>query len=473
MPSQPSKAQHATLPSQRRPSSPSVCPSSLQRRITPIQHAASDDDSQNIIVNKTTQIESFSPSSDLRQNQPFLSPSKPEPRKCWICLADETEDTPVSSAWRSPCPCAFRAHEACLLDWVAVLEGSNLKRRDGQKSFIRCPHCTHEITIARPPRAWVISSVKAAEAAAERLVYPMILASLAGGLLSGCWLHGYSTIYFLFGGEEAERIIVGFLPETGISGNIVLPTIPIMLVLSRTRLADNILPFLPFLLLGLNTPNSYDPFDTFWPPSVGMALVALPYLQALYKQFHSRVLAPRESAWLKEIQPRGGEQGEEITNNVNVVADGVNGRDGVLDLEMAPVETAPVESLADGEVLFRPENSTSRAENREADRPQPAAPPLPVSELRVNVLGVVYKVIGSLAFPILSASVGALLSLCLPPSWSKPPSLGRPTGLLQTRFGRSLVGGMLFVGIKDVAVFYSRYRLAREHRERRVLDWNG
>lgn len=472
MPSQPSKAQPATLPSQRRLSSASVCPSSLQRRITPIQHAASDD-SQTIIVNKTTQIESFSPSSDLHQNQPFLFPSSPEPRKCWICLADETEDTPVSSAWRSPCPCAFKAHEACLLDWVADLEGSNPKRRDGQKSTIRCPHCTHELIIARPPRAWVISCVKAAEAAAERFVYPMILVSLTGGLLSGCWLHGYSTLYFLFGREEAERIIIGFLPETGISGNIILPAIPIILVLSRTRLADTILPFLPFLLLGLNTPNSYDPIDTFWPPSVGMTLVTLPYLQALYMQFHSRVLAPRESAWLKEIQPRGGEQGEEITSNANVVADEINARNGILDLEMASVD-----SLADGEVLPRPENSTSGAENRERDQPQPAAPPLAAggqrpSELRVNVLEIVYKVVGSLVFPAISASVGVLLSLCLPLSWCKSPSLGRPTGLLQTRFGRSLVGGMLFVGIKDAMIFYSRYKLAREHRERRVIDWNG
>lgn len=464
MPSQPVKAQPAALPLQRRPSSPSVCPSSLQRIITPIQHAASDD-SQTIIVNKTTKNESFSPSSDLHQNQTFLFPSSPEPRTCWICLADETEDTPVSSVWRSPCPCALRAHEACLLDWIAGLEGSNLKRLDGQKSTIRCPHCTHEITIARPPRAWVISSVNAAEAAAELLVYPMVLFSLVGGLLSGCWLHGYGTLYFLFGGEEAKRIISGFLTEVGISGHVILPTIPIILVLSRTGFADNILPFLPFLILGLNTPNSHVPIDTFWPPSVGTTLVALPYLQALYKQFHSRVLAPREHAWLKEIQPRGGEQGEEISNNANVVAD-VNGRDGIPDLEMALVD-----SLADGEAHPRPEN-------REPDQLQPAARPLAAGgqgppELRVNVLEVAYKVIGSLAFPTISASLGALLSLCLPHSWSKPPSLGRPTGLLQTRFGRSLIGGMLFVGIKDTVVFYSRYKLAREHRERRVIDWNG
>ena len=471
MPSQPSKAQSATLPSQRRPTSPAVCPSSIQRRITPSQYAASDD--SQTIANKTTH---FDPSSDLHQNQPFCFPSSPEPRKCWICLADETEDTPVSSAWRSPCPCAFRAHEACLLDWIADLEASNLKRRGGKKSKIKCPHCTHEITIARPPRAWIISSVNTAEAAAERLVYPMILVSLAGGLISGCWLHGYSTLCLLFGWEEAERIIIDFLPKVGISGNIILPTIPIILVLSRTRLADNILPFLPVLLLGLNTPKSYVPIDTFWPPSMGMTLVALPYLQALYKQFHSRVLAPREHAWLKEIQPRGGEQGDDITNNADVAADENNGLDGVLDLEMAPVDI-----LADDEVLPRPGSPASRAQHRparEPDQPQPAAPPPAAgeqrpSELRINALGIVYQVIGSLVFPTISASVGALLSLCLPPSWSKPPSMGRSTGLLQTRFGRSLVGGMLFVGIKDAMVFYSRYLLAREHRERRVLDWNG
>lgn len=303
----------------------------------------------------------------------------------------------------------------------------------------------------------------------------MILVGFAAGMLSGCWLHGYSTLYFLFGWEEAERIMAGFHPNVGISGHIIVPTIPVILVLSRTRLADNILPFLPFLLFGLNTPNRYVPIDTFWPPSVAMTLVALPYLQALYKKFHSRILAPREHAWLKEIQPRGGEQGEEITNHTEIAADEINSRDGVLDLEMAPADI-----LADEEVLRRPGNSVSRARNgptREPDQPQLAAPPLAAgeqipSELRVNALGIIYQVFGSLVFPIISASFGTLLSLCLPLSWSKPPSPGRPTGLLQTRFGRVLVGGMLFVGIKDLMVFYSRYRLAREHRERRVVDWN-
>lgn len=47
---------------------------------------------------------------------------------------------------------------------------------------------------------------------------------------------------------------------------------------------------------------------------------------------------------------------------------------------------------------------------------------------------------------------------------------GRPTGFLQTRWGRSLVGGCLFVGMKDAVMLYVRWKMAQNHRRRKVLD---
>ena len=45
-----------------------------------------------------------------------------EPRRCWICLQDESEDITHTSEWRSPCKCKLQAHEECLLEWIADLE---------------------------------------------------------------------------------------------------------------------------------------------------------------------------------------------------------------------------------------------------------------------------------------------------------------------------------------------------------------
>ena len=44
-------------------------------------------------------------------------------------------------------------------------------------------------------------------------------------------------------------------------------------------------------------------------------------------------------------------------------------------------------------------------------------------------------------------------------------------GLLQQRWGRSVVGGCLFVVLKDALMLYVKWRMARIQRERRVLDY--
>jgi hypothetical protein len=100
-------------------------------------------------------------------------------------------------------------------------------------------------------------------------------------------------------------------------------------------------------------------------------------------------------------------------------------------------------------------------------------------------------ILGALIFPSIAAAMGELLRHTLPGSWVTPPSgapatswlggwistggrvgtKGRPTGLLQTRWGRSLVGGCLFVGLKDAVLMYVRWKMAQNHRRRKILDF--
>ncbi|PIG87397.1 RING finger domain protein [Aspergillus arachidicola] len=83
-------------------------------------------------------------------------------------------------------------------------------------------------------------------------------------------------------------------------------------------------------------------------------------------------------------------------------------------------------------------------------------------------------ILGALAFPAISASMGGLLKYVLPKAWTAAPSAlerSRP-GLLQTRWGRSVVGGCAFVLLKDALVLYCRWKLAQTHRRRRVLNYD-
>ncbi|MCJ1465574.1 hypothetical protein MMC07_004193 [Pseudocyphellaria aurata] len=447
--------------------------------------STTSEDSQTVLLNNV------SPESSSKSEQEQIQArSRPRtssgPRKCWICFSDETEDTPTSSAWRSPCPCALRAHESCLLDWIADIEAPSRRRRSNQRSKIECPQCKTEILIARP-RSYVVDGVNAIGAAAGRLIVPSILVTLAGGVLTGCWLHGFSTIYILFGTEDAERLF-GFDRGARISGNmgLGLPFIPIVLILSRTSLADSVLPVLPIFFLGTKIPSRQA--ASLWPPSAAMTLAMLPYLRGVYNEFYKRILAPREKAWLKEIQPRAGEDGEEPAEENRPAAAEANEHEhemeGGLNFELG----LEVEIFDDDEEHAAPipvVQPQPAADNPPPPQAQnPPVPPNPHQHVHqqqniiLSTTRLADTILGALLFPTISATMGALLSLCLPRSWMTKPTppgfwarASAPTGLLQSRFGRSVVGGCLFVVLKDAVVLYSRFRLAQGHRQRRVLDW--
>jgi len=98
-------------------------------------------------------------------------------KRCWICFEDETDDTPQSSPWRSPCPCALTAHEACLLDWIADKEAPTSTRTTVAPVKIECPQCKAEIHLARP-RSRVVEMVGALEKESRKLILPGIARGL-------------------------------------------------------------------------------------------------------------------------------------------------------------------------------------------------------------------------------------------------------------------------------------------------------
>jgi hypothetical protein len=69
--------------------------------------------------------------------------------------------------------------------------------------------------------------------------------------------------------------------------------------------------------------------------------------------------------------------------------------------------------------------------------------------------------------------MGDVLRSVLPASWTQLPWLrAKPTRFLQTRWGRSLVGGCFFVVLKDAVTLYVKWKMAQNHRHRRVVDYD-
>ena len=539
-------------PATQRQTSPPVEEASHQEEATRnSSFSAASVDSQTLLLN--------SPSAHAAETGPPQQHAAPpqqddEPRKCWICFADETEDDATTSEWRSPCTCSLDAHEKCLLDWIADMEAPTNGRRAGrQANKILCPQCKSEIRVERP-RSVIVDSVRVVEKAMGTLLLPGVAFVTGTALYSTLTLAGTSTIYAIFGTQDAARILAPLyqVPAPDMPSSLAirlvdhlrhhwrldigLPLIPAVLVASRTTLADSFLPFLPLIFFVSSGQPGDDMLQLQWPPSAAFSFACLPYLRGFYNAYYDRVWAPRERRWLKEIQPRAGTE------------DNLDNGDGDIQFEFGEVHDHDhdhddehdhdhvhdhhdhdhdhhAEEVIEVEVdldIFGDWNNGGAAHNHNDDIIEPAhpleAPPLDNQErvpqaeqgaapapdipaqprqrvhrergIAFNTNSLMDTILGALIFPSIAASMGELLRITLPVSWVTPPrgvtttswlggwlgagamqgGKGRSTGFLQTRWGRSLVGGCLFVGMKDMVMLYVRWKMAQNHRKRKVLD---
>ncbi|KAF2226227.1 hypothetical protein BDZ85DRAFT_255793 [Elsinoe ampelina] len=544
-------------PSQRRTSPEQSSSSSSQAQDTNSRsRSAVSDDSQMVMLS--------TPSPGEAQADGIAAVARPTPKrqdtdlkKCWICFADESEDTPETSQWRSPCPCALVAHEECLLDWIADME-SPLRKRSIAAPQILCPQCKTEIHLARP---WnpLVEAVKAFERVSAKMITPSAVVVGFETIRQAFVAHGMYTIVAVFGTDDARWILRPFLSSRLYEIwdfearaqelrdhwrlHLGLPLITPMLILSRTSLADSVLPVLPIVFFATQGDVVADAFSepTYWPPSASLTFAVLPYLRGAYNAYYQRVWSAHEKRWLKDIQPRnqdpqdGGGNGEANEQNDEVAAEeeGVfeirvdgdiwedwNGNDGneapipppnpqeadnraAIDAminaadnadnpnaeqeEAHPLNAPPLDADAgpDARLDEPPEHVDIPRNPPAAPQQQPAAPApaLQNAERRLSFSTTLLaeNVIGALLFPTIASLSGELLRLCLPTSWTSPVlartwkmGLGRTktTGLLQEKWGRSVVGGCLFVVVKDAVMLYVRWKMAQQHRRRRVLDYD-
>ena len=418
------------------------------------------------------------------------SQSSYEPKKCWICFSDETEDTPTSSRWRSPCPCALKAHEACLLDWIADLESPGR-----QPKPIKCPQCKSQIQIQRP-LSIITPFVLEAHASAVKLTLPFIVASVAGTVVTGLWVHGFCTIFITFGNQDANRLLgLNLLPSRlDSTWSLGMPLIPLGLIAMRT---DS--PSFEHMLAILPAAYFYVCRDTLltWPPSPATTLATFGWAQLAYRNLYRRFLTPLEQKWIKERRPRANdtqetgdnrdEEGEhhEVAEGMDVgfevhiemddaefpEDDAAQDQQGQENLQGDPQEV-PANGGPEGEAVPGP--------NAQGQPPPAGAAAAPAQDrwehmLDINIVGVVQKAMGALLFPTIAAAMGQGLKTILPRTWTTPPIRGLdkyPPGFLQSRFGRTLVGGCLFVVLKDALQFYSTWQLATSQRHRRVLNYD-
>ncbi|KAF2244427.1 hypothetical protein BU26DRAFT_399443, partial [Trematosphaeria pertusa] len=522
--------------SQRRASPPAESSSSQQNQPARQSSFSASADSQTLLLNSPPS-QSAQPAESAQRDASSSSTPKEapqpekEPRKCWICFNDETEDDENTSEWRSPCPCVLVAHEKCLLDWIADMEAPSSRRRVGGKSGkILCPQCKSEIRLERP-RSLVVDTVRMMERLTGMMLLPGFIFVTATAAYTTLTLAGTHTVYEIFGTEDALQILGPLYQppnprDTSVAIRLYnhlrnhwrldvgLPLIPTVLVASRTSLADSFLPFLPLIFFVSGGTPQDEMLQFSWPPSAAFTVATLPYVRGIYNAYYERVWLPREQRWLKEIQPRSGADDNadaqdahaQADNILDALADEDEDDNDVVEIEVdfdifadwnnggaadnndaaenppVPIARGPAPPLdappMDDEA---PPLIDMNDENQEA-APAPNVPQQPAHPRRQRIrrernigfstTGLADTILGALIFPSIAAAVGEALKHALPKSWVTPPASGKPTGFLQAKWGRSIVGGCLFVGMKDAVLLYVRWKMAQNHRMRRVLDYD-
>ena len=300
-----------------------------------------------------------------------------------------------------------------------------------------------------------------------------------------------------------------------------LPLITPTLILSRTSFADGVLPVLPIVFFASQAHSHQDAIDlSQWPPSASFAFAVLPYVRSLYNVYYQKVWAEKEKRWLSEIQPRVGQnQGNDGGDGANANQDGPGRRpaddenifevriDGGLWEEWEE-EEQPEQNALNNALLPPPGNvdggfpplgvEQNGAEAPALDGQQPLIgeqaglqqPPeqqqqrpnqQPGGERRLSFspTAIAETILGALVFPTIAGLSGEALKLVLPTAWiAASVQPGRinarltARGLLQQKWGRSLVGGCLFVVCKDALKLYVRWKMAQMHRQRRIVDFD-
>ena len=100
------------------------------------------------------------PHTEQDQSSAESTESRKEPRKCFICLSEEGEESSIAdgetSRWSKPCACSLDSHEGCLIVYV------NRQRRDDATKVVRS---LHPLTLAThlPPLYPISVSGKATD----------------------------------------------------------------------------------------------------------------------------------------------------------------------------------------------------------------------------------------------------------------------------------------------------------------------
>ncbi|KAI8629078.1 hypothetical protein F5Y19DRAFT_89273 [Xylariaceae sp. FL1651] len=421
-------------------SSPNMPPvSSTDSDVAPAPHVP---DNRSIDTPATESATTATVPSSIPSSDP-----PPDTRRCFVCLVDEPEAA-LPADWATPCTCSLEGHQECLLAWVADLEA--------QAKDVKCPVCKSPITVTeRYDPAIQLSNFMNRKF--SRWSPRILLGFIASGALVSSSVYGIKAISWFAGPEATMAFLVkaehapffGLIrrPENTQSINLIhfsiLPLIAPALIINRMNIGDMIA--IPASLVYATLCNHSTEFFT-WPPPPDRVLALYPALKSSYFHIHRIVSGSLETAWAARARAQCVEQGSQPTQDV-----------------APPPEPAPAMNILDLEIDIQIGEADDNvpANNRDAQRNRVAD---------VGGRSPINFIAGALLWPGVCYGMGELMRQLLPARLVNRPSIGPPTGLLQERWGRSFIGGCLFVVLKDAFFLYVKYKKTMNRPYRRIKN---
>ncbi|KAI9344123.1 hypothetical protein BD770DRAFT_329092 [Pilaira anomala] len=230
----------------------------------------------NDLLSNSTSSSSNASTVDSSDSSTILAPRQPrvvvseEPR-CWICFGDNSDS---QGKWVKPCKCTLEVHQSCLLDWIA----ENQKASPTKK--VRCPQCALPYYLAQNDNL-TLALLTVVDSLARTTAPYITVLGLGCSLLITCTTYGAFSVIALLGPRDGERLIGNpnyWTYKTWIG----LPLIPVLLVSTKTRWGDAILPVAAVTLLRAtgHTPHQ---IRFSWPMSPAFTIGIMPWVRLFYK----------------------------------------------------------------------------------------------------------------------------------------------------------------------------------------------
>ncbi|CAG8688468.1 312_t:CDS:2, partial [Acaulospora morrowiae] len=308
-------------------------------------------------------------------------------KRCWICFGEESDSV---GKWVRPCKCSLICHEECLLNWITENQkGTALKK-------VRCPQCRTFYHLAERTSLLLRAFSIVDSAIQSSIPYFTIFGVTFAVAVTNIHYGAYAVITMI-GVEDGERLL-----EEPWSWRIcfTLPLVPILLIFSRARIADPVMPLIPMLFI------RYDQLRVTMPPSPSLTISLLPWARIAYNYSYNRLFGRLEATWRRQLEPyntANDENGENVNERRRENQD-------VLD----------------------------RLDRSNAGR----------------------KIVGVLCLPFISAMVGSFF--------------GRFSFIrsrIPDTFHRNILGGCLFIVIKDIVNLTYKYQRAKHRRSRHIKNY--